>query len=154
MSSNPSFTSLSEVITHLNATGPDSSSNYTVYALKIYGVSFQAQVDHANKYIYSIVPSLSDPTDPRYVSAQLAALDLACLGVLVTVVGGSLIGAYDYALGDMHVARAGPYANAIKIAIEGYRQSMIGNLVNVSTVVKLTHSSRHVPHDSGPELSP
>jgi hypothetical protein len=154
MSSNPSFTSLSEVITHLNATGPDSSSNYTVYGLKISEDSVQAQVDHANKYIYSIVPSLSDPTDSRYVCAQLAALDLACLGILVTVVGGSLIGAYDYALGDMHVQRAGPYANSIKIAIQGYSQSFVSNLMNVSTVVKLAHSSRHIPHDSGPELSP
>ena len=145
---------LSEVITHLNATGPDSSSNYTVYALKISGVSFQAQVDHANKYIYSIVPSLSDPTDPRYVSAQLAALNLACLGVLVTVVGGSLIGVYDYALGDMHVQRAGPYATSIKIAIQGYRQSFASNLMNVSTVVKLVHSCRHVPRYCGPELEP
>ena len=150
----PEFTSISEAVSHLNATGPDSKSNYTIYGLTISAASFQAQIDHANKYLYSIVPSLSDLTDPRYVCAQLAALDLACLGVLVTVVGGSLIGAYDYALGDMHVQRAGPYATAIKIAIEGYRQSMIGNLVNVSSVVKLAHSSRRIPHDSGPELSP
>ena len=130
------------------------NSNYTVYGLKISADSVQAQVDHANKYLYSIVPTLSDPTDPRYVCAQLAALDLACLGVLVTVVGGSLIGAYDYALGDMHLQRAGPYANSIKIAIQGYSQSFVSNLMNVSTVVKLAHSSRHIPHDSGPELSP
>jgi hypothetical protein len=150
----PTFTSLAEVITHLNATGPDSNSNYLVYGLSVSSNSVQAYVDHANKYLYSIVPSLSDPTDPRYICAQLAALDLACLGVLVTVVGGSLIGAYDYALGDMHVQRAGPYATAIKIAIQGYSQSFVSNLMNVSTVVKLAHSSRHIPHDSGPELSP
>jgi len=150
----PAFTSISELVSHLNATGPDTNSNYTVYGLKISTDSVQAQVDHANKYLYSLVPSLSDPTDPRYVSAQLAALDLACLGVLVTVVGGSLIGAYDYALGDMHMQRAGPYANSIKIAIQGYSQSFVSNLMNASTVVKLAYSSRHIPRYSGPELDP
>jgi hypothetical protein len=150
----PDFTSISELVSHLNATGPDSSNNYTVYGLKISSASVQAQVDHANKYLYSLVPSLSDPTDPRYVCAQLAALDLAALGVLVTVVGGSLIGVYDYNLGDMHVQRAGPYATAIKIAIDGYQKSFIDNIANVSTVVKLVYSSRRIPRYSGPELDP
>ena len=39
MSSYPSFTSLSEVATHLNATGPDSNSNYLVYGLYVSGNS-------------------------------------------------------------------------------------------------------------------
>ena len=29
----PAFTSISEVVSHLNATGPDTNSNYTVYGL-------------------------------------------------------------------------------------------------------------------------
>lgn len=149
----PAFTSLSEVVSHLNAAGPDSKSNYTVYGLTISATSLQSHVDHANKYLYSLVPGLVDPTDSRYVSAQLAALDIACMGVLVTVVGGSLVGAYDYALADMHVSRANPFAAAIKVAIDAYRQSTIGNLLNVSTVVKSANSSRHIPHYSGPELT-
>ena len=145
---------MTEVVSRLNATGPDNNSKYTVYGLTISAGSMQAQVDHANKYLYSLVPELVDPTDSRYVSAELAALDIACLGVLVTVVGGSLVGAYDYALGDMHVSRAGPFASAIKVAIDAYRQSAMGNLLNVSTVVMSANSSRHIPHYSGPELSP
>ena len=74
----------------------------------------QAHVDHANKYVYSLVPNLRIRQIFGYVSAEIAALDIACLGVLVTVVGGSLVGAYDYFLGDMRVAKSGPYAFAIK----------------------------------------
>jgi hypothetical protein len=152
----PEFTSISDLVSHLNATGPDSSNNYTVYGLKISAASVQAQVDHANKYVYSLVPSLTGPgsSDPREVSAELAALDIACLGILVTVVGGSLVGAYDYSLGDMHVARAGPYAYAIKTAIDAYRQSVIANLGNVSSVALAANSTRHIPHNSGLELHP
>ena len=57
MSSYPSFTSLSEVVTHLNATGPDSNSNYLVYGLTVSSNSVQDYVDHANTYIGSLVPS-------------------------------------------------------------------------------------------------
>jgi len=152
----PSFTSLSELVSHLNASGPDANSNYTVYGLTISVASVQAMVDHANKYVFSIVPSLTGPgsVDPREASAELAALDIACIGILVTVVGGSLVGAYDYSLGDMHVARAGPYAYAIKTAIDAYRQSVIANLGNVSTVSLAANSTRRIPHYSGPELFP
>ena len=152
----PAFTSLSEVVSHLNASGPDGSGNYSVYGLTISAAASQAQVDHANKYVFSIAPSLTGPgsSDPREVNAELAALDIACIGVLVTVVGGSLVGAYDYSLGDMHVARAGPYAYAIKTAIDAYRQSVIANLGNVSTVSLAANSTRRIPHYSGPELYP
>jgi len=152
----PSFTSLSEAVSHLNAIGPDSNNNYTVFRLIISVTSAQSCVDYANKYIYSIVPSLSGlgSSDPREVSAELAALDIACLGILVTVVGGSLVGAYDYSLGDMHVARAGPYVYAIKTAIDAYRQSVIANLGNVSSVALAANSTRRIPHYSGPELFP
>ena len=37
---------LSEVITHLNATGPDSNGNFLVYGLYVSGNSVQAYVDH------------------------------------------------------------------------------------------------------------
>ena len=50
----PVFTSLAEVITHLNATGPDNNSNYQVYGLSVSGNSVQAYVDHANTYIGSL----------------------------------------------------------------------------------------------------
>ena len=150
-----SFTTLTEVVSHLNAQGPDANNNYIVYGLTVSTESMQAHVDHANKYLASVVPTLFENSgDPRLASAELAALDLACLGILVTSVGGALVGAFDYFLGDMRVARAGPYAAAIKTAIDGYSKSAAANLMNVSTVAQGVRSSRHVPHFSGPELTP
>ena len=113
----------------------------------------QTHVDHANKYLSSIVPGLTGPgsTDPREVSAELAAVDLACLGILVASVGGAMVGVYDYFLGDLRVARSAPYASAIKIAIDGYRQSLIGNLQNFSTVAMGVEASaaHQVPRYNG-----
>ena len=152
----PQFTTLDEVINHLNITGPDSNDNFTVFGLTVSADTVQAHVDHANKYIFSLVPSLSQVTDPRWPNAELAALDLACLGVLVASVGGAMVGAYDYFLGDMRVARAGPYASAIKTAIAGYRESAIRNLQNVTTVVVAAEAetAEHVPRYQGGLISP
>jgi hypothetical protein len=67
-----------------------------------------------------------------------------------------MVGAYDYFLGDMRVARAGPYASAIKTAIAGYRESAIRNLQNVTTVVVAAEAeaARHVPRYEGGLVSP
>ena len=56
------FTTLAEVQTHLNMTGPDANSNYTVYGLTIAAASCQGHVDHANKYLSSMVPDLLEGT--------------------------------------------------------------------------------------------
>ena len=104
MSTYPALTSLEEVIGFLNATGPDSNSNYLVYGLSVSSNSVQAYVDHANTYIGSLVPTVTS-TDPRYSFAQLAALDLACMSVLVAASGGMLLGAADYKLGDLFVTK-------------------------------------------------
>ena len=128
------FTSLTEVVSRLGA--QSSGSNYTVYGLNLTQEAMQAHVDRANKYVSSLVPDLLEGSvDPRLPSAELAASDLACLGILVTSVGGALVGAYDYFLGDMRVARSGPYASAIKTAIEGYKQSVENNLTNVTSPI-------------------
>ena len=151
------FTTIDEVITHLNITGPDSNDNFTVFGLTVSADTVQAHVDHANKYVSSLVPSLQEGSqDSRLPSAELAALDLACLGILVASVGGALVGAYDYFLGDMRVARAGPYASAIKTAIAGFRQSAIANLANVSTVAmgKVASAAHDVPHYKGGLITP
>ncbi len=132
MSTIPEYTSLADAIAHLNVQGSD--PNYTVYGLPLSTTAMQAHVDHANKYIYSLVPNV-DSSDIRYVSAQLAALDLACLGVLVTSVGGSMVGAFDYSLGDMHVAKSGPYAFAIKQAIDGYSADAKRNISNATAAL-------------------
>lgn len=148
----PYFTTIDEVISHLNISGPDSNDNFTVFGLTVSADTVQAHVDHANKYLHSIVPGLQEGSgDARLTSAELAALDIACLGVLVACVGGSLVGAYDYFLGDMRVARSGPYASAIKAAIEGYRNSAVANLANVSSTVSASEASaaRNVPRYQG-----
>lgn len=155
MSSIPAFTSLSEAIAYLNASGPDGNGNYTVFGLTISTNCIQSHVDHANKYIYSLVPSLQEgSTDPRLPSAELAANDLACMRVLVASVGGALVGAYDYSLADLHVSRSGPYASAIKAAIAGYHDSVIAELQNVTTVGKAVQAAMayRVPKYHGPDL--
>ena len=112
----PAFTSLSEVVSHLNASGPDTSGNYSVFGLSVAATSIQTDVDHANKYLNSIVPGLTS-TDLRYSSAELAALAIACVGTLVTASGGMLLGAFDYRLGDIFVTKGSvakaAFANAI-----------------------------------------
>jgi hypothetical protein len=151
----PAFTNLSEVINHLNCVGPDPTGNYTIYGLPIGQASLQVQVDHANKYLSSLVPTLLEGSgDARLPSAELAALDIACLGILVTVVGGSLGGATDYSLSDLHVNRAGSYAFAIKTAIDGYQRSAAANLANLSTVALAVNCTRYVPRYQGPSLEP
>ncbi len=152
----PQFATLNEIVDRLNLTGPDNNGNFTVFGLSVSADSVQAQVNHANKYLYSLVPGLQQATDPRWSSAELAALDVACLGVLVTSVGGSLVGAYDYFLGDMRVARAGPYASAIKAAIEGYRSSAQANLANVTSTAYASEAAAagNVPRYRGGLVSP
>jgi hypothetical protein len=59
----------------------------------------------------------------------------------VSSVGGSLVGVYDYFLGDMRVARSAPYASAIKVAIDGYSKSAAANLKNVASVAVGTKAS-------------
>jgi hypothetical protein len=153
MSTYPAYTSIDEVTGYLNATGPDGNNNYTVYGLPISTGSVQSHVDHANKYLFSLVPNLQQ-SEPRWVSAELAALDLACLGVLVTVVGGSLVGVYDYFLGDMRVARSSPYLAAIKTAIAGYSAEAKANLSNVTLPAASAKAvlALEVPRNKDPRL--
>lgn len=55
MSVYPAFTLLSQIAGYLNAAGPDSNGNCTVYGLSVSQATMQAHVDHANKYLYSLV---------------------------------------------------------------------------------------------------
>jgi hypothetical protein len=149
------FTSLNDVVAHLGMTGPDSSSNYSVYGLKLSATAIQSHIDHANTWVNSLLDGVDlDPSDSRYAFAQLTALAKACLGVLVASVGGSLVGAYDYFLGDMRVARTAPYASAIKTAIDCYRADVAENIVNLISAVSSKDCTGHVPHYQGPSLEP
>lgn len=115
----------------------------------------QAHVDHANKYIYGLVPSLQEgSTDPRLPSAELAATDLARMLVLVASVDGALVGAYGYSLADLHVSRSGPYASAIKAVIAGYYDSIIAELQNTTTAGRAVQAAMayHVPTYHGADL--
>jgi hypothetical protein len=147
LSTCPAFTSLEEVIGFLNATGPDGNDNYLVYGLSVSCNSVQAYVDHANTYIGSLVPSLTS-TDPRYSFAQLAALDLACMAVLVAASGGMLLGAADYKLGDLFVTKGTVGKFAFQSAVQSFQDSFTRNIMNLSTVAvgaqaRLGHG---VPH--------
>lgn len=147
---------LSDVVAHLNASGPDSNNNYTVYGLTIAEAAFQAHVDFANLYINNLLGAAITSADPRYGSAKQAALDLACMRALVISMGGSMTGAFDYFLGDLRVSRAGPYAMAIKNTIEGLKEDFVRQLVNVSTVVKSAdaRAAGEVPTYRGGLISP
>ena len=132
MSTYPAFTSLEEVIGFLNVTGPDGNGNYVVYGLSVSGNSVQAYVDHANTYIGSFVPGVTS-TDPRYPFAQFAALDLACIGVLVAASGGMLLGAADYKLGDLFVTKATVGKFSFQNAVQSFQESFNRNIANLST---------------------
>jgi hypothetical protein len=116
----------------LNATLDTGASQYTVYGLQISQTSFQANVAYANTYINGLLGTDLASTDPRYAIAQLAAQDLACLRILAIVSGGSLVGAFDYFLGDMRVIRHGPYAAALQRSIEGFKDDLARQLVNLT----------------------
>jgi hypothetical protein len=97
------FVSISEVASHLNASGLDASGNYTVFGLAVFQASFQAHVDYANLYVNSVVGLALSEDDERFNWAKTVALNLACLRVLVAASGGMLLGAFDYRLGDLFI---------------------------------------------------
>ncbi len=132
----PAFTTLSEVVSHLNITGPDDNGNCTIFGLTISESCLQSQIDHANKYIFSLVPSLSGPgcLDPREPAAELAATDLACIDILVAASGGIMLGATDYKLGDLFVTKGTIEKFALQEAVQSYQTSFNHNIVNLSTV--------------------
>jgi hypothetical protein len=144
-----------DVIAHLGITGSGGTS-YTVYGLSILSGTLDSQVNHANTYVNALLSSDLDPSDVRYNVAKLAALDLACMGVLVVSVGGSLVGAYDYFLGDLRVARSGPYAFAVKQAIDGFHEDLLRQLVNLAPAVKAAESATagEVPTYRGGLMNP
>jgi hypothetical protein len=144
------------VVAQLNATGPDSNNNYTVYGLTIAQTSLQAHVDFANMYITALIATVLTSADPRYPSAVQAAKDLACIRALVVSMGGSMTGAFDYFLGDLRVSRAGPYATAIKNTIAGLEDDFKRQLTNLTTVAAIAdmQAQGDVPTYKGGLISP
>jgi hypothetical protein len=128
-----SYIQVGDVQAQLNATF-DGVSTYTVYGLTIAQATMQAHVNYANTYINSIVGRDLSQTDPMYATAQIAALDLACIRVLVVSMGGSLVGAFDYFLGDLRVARSGPYKEAMTATLQGFKDDLSRQLVNLTPI--------------------
>jgi hypothetical protein len=86
----------------------------------------------------------------------MAALDLACMRILVVSSGGALVGVFDYFLGDLRVARAGPYAEAIQRTIDGLKEDFARQIVNLSTAVKVktAQAAEDVPTYKGGLVTP
>lgn len=145
------YLTVDDVVAQLNATGPDANNNYTVYGLTIQQSSIQAHVDFANDYVTDIAQSGASATN-----LKLAALDLACIRTLVIVTGGSLIGAFDYFLGDLRVARAGPFKEAIAVALQGFKDDLTRQMTNLTPIaVTFTPDlAGEVDTSEGPLLSP
>jgi hypothetical protein len=147
----------SDVQAALNATYDAVNHVYNVYGLKIADTTLAAYVTFANNYILSIlgVPSLAT-TDPKYSVAYNCALDIACIRVLVVSMGGSLVGVFDYFLGDLRVARAGPYKEAITATLQGFKEDLARHMLNLSTVAAVFTPSLagEVDTSQGPLLSP
>jgi hypothetical protein len=150
------YISVTDVEAQLNASGPDSNGNFTVYGLTITPAAFQAHTDYANNYMNALIGSDLQTTDPKYLIAKGAALNLACLRVLVVTSGGALVGAYDYFLGDLRVARAGPYAAAIQRTIEGLKEDLVKAIINMASAAKAAEASAagDVPTYKGGLVSP
>ena len=149
------YIQVSDVQAQLNATF-DGVHTYTVYGLAILDSTMQAHADYANSYINGILGRDLVASDPLYQTAKLAALNVACLRILVISSGGSLVGAFDYFLGDMRVIRHGPYAAALLRTIQGFKEDLVKMMINLSTPVKTADASlgSQVPTYRGGLASP
>jgi hypothetical protein len=152
--STQNFITASEVANHLNAASVDSSGNYVVFGLAVSQTAFQAQVDYANLYIYSLTGQVLPLDNPRFNWAKMAALNLACLRVLVAASGGLLLGAFDYRLGDLFITKSSASRLAFETAVQGFCDELLRIMVNLTSPAQCVISTRHVPHYRGPELDP
>lgn len=129
------YVSTDEIQSHLNASFDASSLAYTVFGLPVAQTSFQAHVDFSNLYVNSIAGQDLSVTEPRYGWAKMAALNLACLRILVAASGGLLLGAFDYRLGDLYVTKASVGRLAFQNAVQGFHDDLLRVLMNFSTPV-------------------
>lgn len=148
------FIAITDVQNELNAAF-DGVQTYTVYGLTIVTASMQAHVDYANNYMNGLLPNLSS-SDWRYPIAKLAAVHMACLHALVISSGGSLVGAFDYFLGDLRVTRASPYGAALLRTIAELKEDVLKLMTNLSTPVMTgdVQWGAQTPTDRGALASP
>jgi hypothetical protein len=150
------YATLTDIQNALNATYDSTNHVYTVYGLTIAEASVQAHLDFANTYINALLGRDLTTDDPKYPIAKMAVIDLACMRILVVSSGGAMIGAFDYFLGDLRVARAGPYAEAIERTIKGFQEDFIRQLVNLTTPIKAAEAAaaEEAPKYRGGLISP
>jgi len=150
------YITIADVQAHLNMSYDSGSGKYTVYGLTLSTTALQAHVDYANTYAIALTGSLLNPTDQRYPHAKIAALDLACMRALVISSGGSLVGAFDYFLGDLRVARTAPYASALQRTVQGLSDDLQKQLVNLTMPVVTAEASMKddVPTYEGGLMNP
>jgi hypothetical protein len=150
------YATLTDIQNALNATYDSTNHVYTVYGLTITEASFQAHLDFANTYINALLGRDLTTDDPKYPVAKMAVIDLACLRILVVSSGGAMIGAFDYFLGDLRVARAGPYAEAIERTIKGFQEDFVRQMANLTTPLKTAEATaaEEVPKYRGGLISP
>ena len=150
------YISVDDVAAQLNASFDSGTLVYTVFGLSVSGASFQAHVDFANLYVNSIVGADLASDDPRYSWARMAALSLAALRVLVAASGGFLLGAFDYRLGDLYIAKASISRLAFESAAQGFRDDLLRVLVNFAkpAVAAEASSAEEVPTYRGGLVSP
>jgi len=150
------YVSVSDVQAQLNMTYDAGNHVYTVYGLTITEASVNAHVDFANTYVNALLGRDLAVDDPKYNIAKLAALNLACMRILIVSSGGAMIGAFDYFLGDLRVARAGPYAEAIERTIRGLTEDLMRQIINLTLPVKAAEASaaEEVPTYRGDLMNP
>jgi hypothetical protein len=150
------YIQVSDVQNALGAAYDATSQVYTVYGLTLTAAAFQAHVSYANIYINALVGTDITSADPRYNHAVIAAIDLACFRILVVSSGGAIVGAFDYFLGDLRVSRAGPYAAAVKNAINGFLSDLTNQIINLTTPVLVgdAAAAQDVPTYEGGLINP
>jgi hypothetical protein len=150
------YVSATDIQSHLNASYDSGSLTYTVFGLPVSQASFQAHVDYANLYVNSIVGADLTADNPRYGWAKVAAINLACLRVLVAASGGMLSGAFDYRLGDLYITKASIGRLGFEGAVESVRNDLLRALMNFATPVKAAEASAkdEVPTYRGGLINP
>ena len=150
------YITAADIQAHLNANYDTASLTYTVFGLPVSQASFQAHVDYANLYVNAIVGVDLAVSDVRYNWAKMAAINLACLHVLVAATGGMLLGAFDYRLGDLYITKASIGRLAFENATQGFRNDLLKILTNFATPVVAAEAtaSEDVPTYRGDLINP
>jgi hypothetical protein len=150
------YVSATDIQAHLNASYDSGSLTYTVFGLLVSQASFQAHVDYTNLYVNSIVGVDLSVSDPRYGWAKVAAINLACLRILVAASGGMLMGAFDYRLGDLYITKASIGRLAFDGAVQSFQNELLRALMNFATPVKAAEATAkdEVPTYRGGLINP